>query len=451
VLRFAVALVVVLSAAVLVVPSPAASAGPTCHGREATIVGTNGNDRIRGTGKRDVIVARAGNDRIWGLGGNDVICGDAGQDRLWGGGGDDRLEGGIGDFGEYNETWGGDYLMPGGGDDVLVPQPEGGAAADDADFLFLRDERGGVHLDLAAGTITGNGHDRIVNRSPELWVTGTPHDDVLKGTAGRDHLMGGRGGDRIVGRGGGDSLHPQSYTNAEAESDRPRDHNVIDGGEGDDVISGGLGRDDVDGGPGDDYLSSGHAGPDELRGGDGADRFGVHSSTDRVSVWGGPGDDDVRDRNRRSTVRGGDGHDVIRLEAPRNGVRSAYLGGQGEDTFAFHDARQGRDPMTLRTDLRDGAGSYAGGTFRLGGIDALEADSDVVGDRWIAHGTNEVESFTAEDRMAARIHAYGGDDVVRTGPRNDVVWGGDGVDTADTGAGEDVCHEVEAATNCESS
>ena len=433
----------------MVVPASGASAGQvSCHGLEATIVGTDGHDRIKGTTRRDVIAGLDGDDRIRGLGGNDVICGDAGQDRLWGGGGDDRLEGGIGDFQEYLESWRGDYLMPGGGDDVLVPQPAGGAAADDTDHLFLRYERRGVRVDLAAATITGNGHDRIVNRAAKLWVTGTPHDDVLGGTAAHDYLQGGRGSDRIRGRGGDDSLHPQSYTNAERELDGPRDHNVINGGEGDDGISGGLGRDDIDGGPGDDYLSSGHAGPDELRGGGGADGFGVHSSTDRVSVWGGPGDDHVGDSTRRSTVRGGDGNDFIRLRAPRDGVRSTYLGGAGDDTFAFQDTRQGRDPMTLRTDLRDGAGRYAGGTFRLGGMDALQAYSAVLGDRWIAHGTDEAEGFWAEARMAARIHAHGGDDVVTTEDMDDVVWGGDGIDTANTGAGDDVCHDVEVVTSC---
>ncbi len=69
---------------------------PTCHGKRATIVGTTGPDRIRGTGRRDVIVALGGRDRVLGRGGRDVICGGPGRDVLRGGPGRDRLSGGPG-------------------------------------------------------------------------------------------------------------------------------------------------------------------------------------------------------------------------------------------------------------------------------------------------------------------------------------------------------------------
>jgi Ca2+-binding RTX toxin-like protein len=47
----------------------------SCNGRQATIVGTDGNDRVRGTTGPDVIVARGGNDFVRSRAGNDVICG----------------------------------------------------------------------------------------------------------------------------------------------------------------------------------------------------------------------------------------------------------------------------------------------------------------------------------------------------------------------------------------
>jgi len=77
----------------------------SCAGRPATIVGTPGGDRLKGTQKSDVIVALAGDDRVKGLGGNDVVCGGdgndkvsggMGKDRLYGEGGKDRLAGGTG-------------------------------------------------------------------------------------------------------------------------------------------------------------------------------------------------------------------------------------------------------------------------------------------------------------------------------------------------------------------
>lgn len=68
-----------------------------CSGREATIVGTPGDDRLVGTPGRDVIAALAGDDRVLARGGGDVVCGGAGRDRLQGGPGTDVLLGQAGD------------------------------------------------------------------------------------------------------------------------------------------------------------------------------------------------------------------------------------------------------------------------------------------------------------------------------------------------------------------
>jgi Ca2+-binding RTX toxin-like protein len=64
--------------------------------REATIVGTNGDDVLRGTPGPDIIHGRQGNDLIRGLGGKDILCGGMGRDTLLGGAGRDMLHGGSG-------------------------------------------------------------------------------------------------------------------------------------------------------------------------------------------------------------------------------------------------------------------------------------------------------------------------------------------------------------------
>lgn len=69
---------------------------PRCAGIPATIVGTAGPDRLKGTRRRDVIAAGAGNDRVKGRRGKDLICGGDGDDRLSGGASRDRLIGGPG-------------------------------------------------------------------------------------------------------------------------------------------------------------------------------------------------------------------------------------------------------------------------------------------------------------------------------------------------------------------
>lgn len=69
---------------------------PQCNGLDATIIGTEDNDKIRGTSSNDVIVGLGGNDKIQGKGGNDIICGGEGDDKLYGNQGNDILIGGSG-------------------------------------------------------------------------------------------------------------------------------------------------------------------------------------------------------------------------------------------------------------------------------------------------------------------------------------------------------------------
>ena len=99
------------SASTTATPQPAA---PTCHGKAATIVGTDGKDRLKGTRKADVIVALGGNDVVKGLGGNDVVCAGDGADRVSGGAGKDLL------YGEKGK----DRLVGGSGNDRLVGGPD---------------------------------------------------------------------------------------------------------------------------------------------------------------------------------------------------------------------------------------------------------------------------------------------------------------------------------------
>jgi len=103
----------------------------SCHGKTATMVGTEGRDVLRGTKKRDVIVGLGGNDKIIGLGGNDVICGGPGKDKIMGGKGKDKL---YGDAGK-------DRLIGGPGVDRVV---------------------GGAGLDRVIG---GAGVDKVIGRS----------------------------------------------------------------------------------------------------------------------------------------------------------------------------------------------------------------------------------------------------------------------------------------------
>jgi Ca2+-binding RTX toxin-like protein len=99
---------------------PPATASPTCKGKPATIIGTDGNDVRKGTPGKDVIVGLRGNDKLSGLAGNDLICGGAGKDTLNGGKGNDKLFGQAGTD-TLKGGPGKDKLKGGAGKDKQIP------------------------------------------------------------------------------------------------------------------------------------------------------------------------------------------------------------------------------------------------------------------------------------------------------------------------------------------
>jgi Ca2+-binding RTX toxin-like protein len=120
-----------------------------------TVTGTEGRDRLRGTGAGDVICGLGGNDAIRGGDGDDIIIGGRGKDRLAGGRGSDRLYGnGRRDI--LRGQSGRDRLVGGWGPDRIY-----GNAGNDA--LRSRDRRRGDRV------FGGRGFDRAwVNRGDRV-------------------------------------------------------------------------------------------------------------------------------------------------------------------------------------------------------------------------------------------------------------------------------------------
>ena len=158
------------------------TAGPTCQGREATIVGDAGDNILQGTASPDVFVARGGNDTIFAKGGNDVICAGPGNDVIYGGPGADII------------------IAGGGNDDVTA-----GSGADRVWGGFGRDViRGNLGPDHLRG---GPGADRIEGgRGHDPLLSGDGHADVILGGAGFDVLRGASGNDKLIGGYGNDDL-----------------------------------------------------------------------------------------------------------------------------------------------------------------------------------------------------------------------------------------------------
>ena len=210
--------------------SAESEAKPMCHGKPATIVGTSGDDVIKGTEGPDVIWAGAGDDKIYGGLGNDIICGGPGDDLIHGGRGNDWLDGGpgtdrvFGDLGDDHLTGG-----PGNRDEVSgglgIDTVSGGPGNEDlvrGDYGYDRMDGGpgsgdiasfstavagrkgsGVWVDLAKHKAFGDGHDRLFRFES---IEGSAFHDTLIGDSQANVIDGGPGNDKIIGGGGRDTL-----------------------------------------------------------------------------------------------------------------------------------------------------------------------------------------------------------------------------------------------------
>jgi Ca2+-binding RTX toxin-like protein len=189
------------------------------------VTGSAHNDAIKGSIRANHLNGGRGNDRLGGLGGSDVLEGRGGRDRLSPGPGSDRANGGRG-----------------------------------ADTIDLSASDGAVAINLARGSTTGQGTDRISeierargSRFADL-IFGNRKANVLDGWRGRDRVHGYAGGDAVVGGQGEDRLF------GEAGPDRligGADHDVLSGGDGDDRVGGGDGPDLLHGDGGNDTLNGG--------------------------------------------------------------------------------------------------------------------------------------------------------------------------------------------------
>lgn len=401
----------------LLTPTPTAAAPlPTCHGVEATIVGTPADDHMTATPGDDVIVALGGDDTVLGRGGNDVVCGGSGADVLHGGRGDDRLYGGRDAFHNFR---GSRYLLPdtldgGPGDDLLdVGGDTRRVSSGSHGLLDYSAAPAAIVADLAAGTVTGHGADTVVG-APDpgcglgcygVVVVGSSYDDVLLGSAMGDYLIGYAGDDRIEGRGGADELR------AEDEHGKGSDDDTVLGGEGDDLLVASLGSDVLSGEDGDDSVWSTGGGPSQVLGGAGDDHLAVQLAARPGFV-----------------LDGGDGTDMAQVAGPRS-----RPGAGGVPTAALVTMSDGQ---VVANEVPWGS---------IAGIDDLELGENV---HWEYHGTEAAEILRSSglDLLASLL---GGDDQVFGTDGDDTIDAGDGQDKVRGNRGTDTCTNAEVTWSCE--
>jgi Ca2+-binding RTX toxin-like protein len=396
------------------------------------LIGTDHDDRLRGSAGDNILAGGAGADILIGEAGNDQLLGGAGADRLAGGAGADRLD--------------------------------GGADEDTADYS---DDDGAVWIDLAAGSGKWNSAAGDVLIDIEN-VTGTRFGDRLYGTPGNNKLEGGDGDDLLAGGMGADRLHGGAgrdtadysgdfgginvnlatgagYYNA-AHGDvltgienivgtsfgdalyGSADANQLYGGEGNDLIYGDDGADLLVGGAGADTLDGG-AGEDSA---DYTGNFGavwIDLATG-VGKWnwahgdiltgienvvgtsygdrlvGSSGSNKLFGDGGVDTLSGGAGDDLL-----SGGADADILdGGDGEDTADYRN-----DFGAVWVDLNTGVGkwNWAHGDTLTGIENVFGSD---LGDR--LYGSADANKL------------YGGDG-------SDLLSGGAGTDLLDGGAGDD--------------
>ena len=181
-----------------------------CFGREATIVGTIGDDQypdaVNGTTASDVIHALAGNDNVYALPledttpetGDDYVCAGPGHDDpVDGGGGNDHIAGGTGSDSLFGNQ-GSDTILGGYGNDEILPHNgrdlvDGGPGRDHLCAMAGRDEIRGAEGadDLATCGGPQTGADRYLGGPGDdlIYSVNIPEQtsgDVVNGGSGND-------------------------------------------------------------------------------------------------------------------------------------------------------------------------------------------------------------------------------------------------------------------------
>ncbi|WP_144290161.1 calcium-binding protein [Ideonella sp. A 288] len=230
-----------------------------------------GIEAVVGSGFADTLAGGKGNDDLAGGDGADSITGSIGLDFLDGGAGNDTVRGGDD----------ADYLLAGLGGDLL----DGGFGVDTVDYFYatapvlvqlaVDQSAHGGDIDLLSSIEHARGslfNDTLVGDSNSNDLSGSSGADSLTGGKGDDTLDGGAGSDTLVGSEGfdtarfGDAVEASLVTGLAftgIEADSLQGIEALQGGKGNDTLTGdgsdnrlngGLGNDSLAGGGGNDIL-----------------------------------------------------------------------------------------------------------------------------------------------------------------------------------------------------
>jgi Ca2+-binding RTX toxin-like protein len=446
-----------------------------------TVDGGDGNDSITGGDGNDTLLGGNGNDVIIGGRGNDTLLGGSGDDTfIWNpGDGSDKVDGGDGtdtmvfnganvnenisitnnhgrvkftrdvanitmDLGTIEQI---DFNALGGADNINVGDLSGTGVTQVA--IDLASQPGSGIADGAPDTVTVNG----TNGSDNIQVSGTGSSVAVTGLAATVTLAGAEGAnDQLVidGGNGNDVINAAGLAAGVIGL-------TIDGGAGNDTITGSQGNDTLIGDDGNDTVIGGRGNDVALLGngndtfvwnpGDGSDTVEGQAGTDTLVFNGSNANEniDISANGSRARLFRDVGNVTMDLNGMEH-IQLATLG--GADTVTVNDLT-GTDVKQVAIDLSGMPGSGQGdaqpdtvivnGTAGDDHINVVSSGSSVV-----VNGLAAQVTITGVDAGVDSlvVNGLGGDDVINAsglhaGQVNLTINGGDGNDTITGSAGND--------------
>ncbi len=391
------------------------------------IDGNLGNDVITGSVVADVISGGDGADTLTGGTGNDSLYGDLGDDTLIGGVGDDILSGGDGlDTFRFSGTTNGFDAIDGGlGNDTISILANGtvvGATAISGIETINASTFTGVSIAGSAGADT-------INLSSVSTITGAI--TKIDGGTGNDAITGSSLNDTILGSGGNDILSGGAGNDVFQYTGTANGFDAIDGGLGTDTVSAlanatviGLssltGIETISAGSSTGVYIAGSANNDTLN-------FSGVTLTNIARVEGGAGNDVLTGNTAVNTLWGGLGNDRIDGGAGNDSLRGddgddTLIGGAGNDVLNGGVGIDTVDYSAATANLTINLATTAAQTIMTGESDTISNVENVIG----GGGADTITGST----LANSLNGGTGNDRIRGGLGNDAIIGGLGTDVA---------------------
>ncbi|MEW6740894.1 MAG: calcium-binding protein [Nitrospirota bacterium] len=348
------------------------------------VYGTAGNDALSGTEATDYIYGYEGNDTLQGSGGNDTLTGGSGDDRLYGEAGNDALDGGA-------------------GNDTL----NGGAGSDTYKFGL------GSGVDTIADYDSTNTATDIVEFAEDM--TKDDLDFIYEGNNLKITIKGTNDSLTIQNWFSGNYFKIDQFRFADGTVLTPSDIDITgyfyptNGTSGNDTLSGTNSRKDIlNGGAGNDTLTGNQG--DILVGGAGNDTYQFNAGNGTVTI-----DDQATSQEGNRIVFGA-------------GVAPDDLHIKIEDDTLIIQVGSGSDSIRLSNFNPDDVyGTHAVETFEFADGQILTYRQLI--DKGLNFTGTESDYMLSGTDAPDHITTLGGDDIITGGPGNDTLEGGSGNDT----------------------